>query len=71
MLLASEPTKIACVRNRIPIAPALTALAIENVFYTLSVGAMIAGGIIGDTPGTIFIIAGAGMALFGLYHYLE
>jgi hypothetical protein len=42
--LASEPTKIACVRNRIPIAPALTALAIENVFYTLSVGAMIAAG---------------------------
>jgi hypothetical protein len=42
--LASEPTKIACVRNRIPIAPALTALAIENVFYTLGVGAMIAAG---------------------------
>ena len=42
--LASEPTKIACVRGRIPIAPALTALAIENVFYTLSVGAMIAAG---------------------------
>lgn len=42
--LASEPTKIACVRRRIPIAPALTALAIENVFYTLSVGAMIAAG---------------------------
>ncbi len=42
--LASEPTKIACVRGRIPIAPALTALAIENVIYTLSVGAMIATG---------------------------
>ena len=42
--LASEPTKIACVRDRIPIGPALTALAIENVIYTLSVGAMIAAG---------------------------
>jgi hypothetical protein len=42
--LASEPTKIACVRGRIPIGPALTALAIENVIYTLSVGAMIAAG---------------------------
>ncbi|HEU4937878.1 MAG TPA: lysylphosphatidylglycerol synthase domain-containing protein [Vicinamibacterales bacterium] len=42
--LASEPTKIACVRDRIPIGPALTALAIENVMYTLSVGAMIAAG---------------------------
>lgn len=42
--LASEPTKIACVRRHIPIGPALTALAIENVIYTLSVGAMIAAG---------------------------
>jgi len=42
--LASEPTKIACVRGRIPIGPALTSLAIENVIYTLSVGAMIATG---------------------------
>jgi hypothetical protein len=42
--LASEPTKIACVRDRIPVRPALTALAIENVIYTLSVGAMIAAG---------------------------
>lgn len=42
--LASEPTKIACVRSRIPIAPALTALAIENVLYSLSVGGMIAAG---------------------------
>ncbi len=42
--LASEPTKIACVRGHIPIGAALTALAIENVIYTLSVGAMIAAG---------------------------
>ena len=42
--LASEPTKIACVRGHIPIGPALTALAIENVIYTLTVGAMIAAG---------------------------
>jgi hypothetical protein len=42
--LASEPTKIAWVRGRIPIGPALTALAIENVIYTLSVAAMIAAG---------------------------
>ena len=42
--LASEPTKIACVRGEIPIGPALTSLAIENVLYTLSVGAMIAAG---------------------------
>jgi hypothetical protein len=42
--LASEPTKIACVRSVVPIGPALTSLAIENVLYSLSVGAMIAAG---------------------------
>jgi hypothetical protein len=44
--LVSEPTKIACVRGRLPVAAALTALAIENVIYTLSVAAMIAAGAI-------------------------
>jgi hypothetical protein len=42
----SEPAKIACVRGRVPVAVALTALAIENVFYSLSVAAMIASGAI-------------------------
>jgi hypothetical protein len=42
--LVSEPAKIACVRGRVPVGPALTALAIENVLYTLSVAAMIAAG---------------------------
>jgi len=32
---------------------------------------MIAGALIGGTAGTIVIIVGAGMGLFGLYHYLE
>ena len=44
--LVSEPTKIACVRDRVGIGAASTALAIENVFYTLSVAAMIAAGAI-------------------------
>ena len=44
--IVGEPAKIACVRDRIPVATALTALAIENVFYTLSVAAMIAAGAI-------------------------
>ena len=38
----SEAAKLACVRGRVPIGPALTALAIENILYTLSVAAMIA-----------------------------
>lgn len=42
--LVGEPAKIASVRDQIPVATALTALAIENVFYTLSVALMIAAG---------------------------
>ena len=43
--LVSEPAKVAFVRERVPMGVAFTALAIENVFYTLSVAAMIAAGI--------------------------
>ena len=42
--LVSEPAKVAFVRDRVPLAAAFTALAIENVFYSLSVAAMIAAG---------------------------
>ena len=44
--LVSEPAKVALVRNQVPMGPAFTALAIENLFYTLSVAAMIAAGTI-------------------------
>lgn len=44
--LVGEPAKIACVRGRLPLGVALTALAIENVVYMLSVAAMIAAGAI-------------------------
>jgi lysylphosphatidylglycerol synthase-like protein len=40
--LISEPAKAAFVRGRTDLVQAVTALAIENVFYTLSVAAMIA-----------------------------
>ncbi len=42
--LVGEPTKVAYVRGQTPVAPALTALAIENVLYSLGVAAMIAAG---------------------------
>jgi hypothetical protein len=42
--LVGEPAKAAFVRGRIPLGPAVTALAIENVLYTLSAAAMIAAG---------------------------
>jgi hypothetical protein len=44
--LVSEPAKLAYIRQRVPLGPAITALAIENVLYTLSVAAMIAAGAI-------------------------
>jgi len=43
----------------------------DVALMAVGVGAMIAGGLIGDTPGTIILIGGAAMALYGLYHYLE
>jgi hypothetical protein len=43
----------------------------DVALMVVGVGAMIVGAIIGGTAGTIVIIGGAGMALFGLYHYLE
>jgi hypothetical protein len=44
--IVGEPVKAAFVRNHVPIQPALTALAIENIFYTLATAAMIAAGTI-------------------------
>jgi hypothetical protein len=41
-LFASEPAKAAYVRDRVPLGAAATALAIENILYTLSAAAMIA-----------------------------
>ncbi|GAC1410587.1 MAG: hypothetical protein NVSMB53_04900 [Gemmatimonadaceae bacterium] len=43
----------------------------DVALMVVGVGAMIAGALIGSTAGTIIIIGGAGMALFGLYQYLE
>jgi hypothetical protein len=44
--LVGEPAKAALVRRRVALGPAVTALAIENVLYTLSAAAMIAAGMI-------------------------
>lgn len=43
----------------------------DVALMVVGVGAMIVGALVGDTAGTIIIIGGAGMALYGLYHYLE
>jgi Lysylphosphatidylglycerol synthase TM region len=44
--LVGEPAKAAFVRRRVALGPAVTALAIENVLYTLSAAAMIAAGMV-------------------------
>lgn len=43
----------------------------DVAFMAVGVGAMIAGALIEHTAGTIIIIAGAALALLGLYRYLE
>ena len=43
----------------------------DVAMMAVGVGAMIVGALVGDTAGTIIIIGGAGVALYGLYHYLE
>jgi uncharacterized protein YfaP (DUF2135 family) len=43
----------------------------DVALMVVGVGAMVAGALIGDQAGTIIIIGGAAMALFGLYQYLE
>jgi hypothetical protein len=44
--IVGEPAKAALVREQIPLRAAFTALAVENVLYSLSVAAMIAAGTI-------------------------
>lgn len=48
-LVVSEPTKVYFVRDRVPLVPAASAIAVENIFYSLSV--------------ILFILAGAAAML--------
>jgi hypothetical protein len=58
--------------TRVTAAPVIRRHEGQDVaLMVVGVGAMIAGALIGDKAGTIVIIGGAAMALFGLYHYLE
>src|SRR5918998_243933 len=45
-LVASEPTKAALVRDRVPLIVAISALAVQNLFYSLSVALFILSGIV-------------------------
>jgi hypothetical protein len=44
--IVGEPAKAAFVRRRVPLGAAAAALAVENLFYTLSAAAMIAAGMV-------------------------
>ncbi|HYG81897.1 MAG TPA: lysylphosphatidylglycerol synthase transmembrane domain-containing protein [Pyrinomonadaceae bacterium] len=45
-LVASEPTKAALVRDKVPLVTAISALAVQNLFYSLSVALFILSGIV-------------------------
>jgi glycosyltransferase 2 family protein len=45
-IVASEPTKAALVRDRVPLITAVSALAVQNLFYSLSVALFILSGIL-------------------------
>lgn len=71
-LFVSEPTKAALVRDRVSLMSALSGVAVENLFYTITVAAMISGGTvvllaIFDVPAALHVmsvIALAGMSAF-------
>jgi len=71
-LFVSEPTKAAFVRDRVSLMSALSGIAVENLFYTVTVAAMIAGGTLAllaefDVPATLRVmslVALAGMLVF-------
>jgi hypothetical protein len=70
-LIASEPAKAALVRSRIPLGAAVTALAIENILYTLSVAAMIGAAMLAmlssfDLPPRVQMVGWIAVVAIGL-----
>jgi hypothetical protein len=58
--------------SRVTAAPCCRHQGQDVAMMAVGVGAMIVGALIdNNTASTIIIIAGAGVALYGLYHYLE
>ncbi len=57
--------------TKVTAAPTRPHAGQDIALMVVGVGAMIVGALVGNTAGTIIIIGGAAMALFGLYHYLE
>src|SRR5687767_12292327 len=57
--------------TKVTAAPIRRGAGQDVAFMVVGVGAMIVGALVEDTPGTIIMIGGAAMALYGLYNYLE
>jgi hypothetical protein len=57
--------------TKVNAAPTRPRAGQDVALMAVGVGAMIVGALVGETAGTIILIGGAAMALFGLYHYLE
>ena len=57
--------------TKVAAAPTRPRAGQDIALMVVGVGAMIVGALVSGTAGTIIIIGGAAMALFGLYHYLE
>lgn len=69
--VVGEPAKVVFARTHIATAPALTALAVENLFYTLSTAGMIAAGTLAllftfELPGRIREYTELGLMAIGL-----
>lgn len=58
-------------RAGITAAPANANLGQARALMVVGVGGLIAGAIIGGTPGTIIMVGGAVVGLIGLYDYLQ
>jgi hypothetical protein len=72
-LVVSEPTKAAFVRDRVSLMNALAGIAVENLFYTITVAAMIAGGTVAllaefHVPAALHVMSV--MALAGMVAFL-
>ena len=69
--VVGEPAKAAYVRRQVPVGAALTALAIENLLYSLSAAAMIAAGIVAllfafELPAAVREISEIAIGVIGL-----
>ncbi len=72
-LFVSEPTKAAFVRDRVSLMTALSGIAVENLFYIVTVAAMIAGGTLAlliEFPVPAALRAMSLVALIGMLGFL-